>query len=53
MNDAATDFIRVGTLGELRNRRRMVIGTPGGPVLTGCTGARNRWLDAYITYYRR
>jgi nitrite reductase/ring-hydroxylating ferredoxin subunit len=33
MNEAGCGFIRVGALGELRDRRRMVIGTPGGPVL--------------------
>jgi nitrite reductase/ring-hydroxylating ferredoxin subunit len=33
MNDAGGGFIRVGALGELRDRRRMVISTPGGPVL--------------------
>src|SRR5499427_2846971 len=33
MNDAGGGFIRAGTLDELRNRRRMVLGTPGGAVL--------------------
>src|SRR5436190_20404533 len=33
MNHTDGGFIRVGTLGELRDRRRMVVGTPGGPVL--------------------
>ncbi len=33
MNDAGGGFIRVGELGEVRDRRRMVIGTPGGAVL--------------------
>ena len=38
MNDASGGFIRVGALGELRHRRRMVIGTPGGPVLVVADG---------------
>jgi len=38
MNDAGSEFIRVGTLGELRDRRRMVIGTPGGAVLIVANG---------------
>src|SRR5205809_348064 len=33
MTDPATGFIRVGRLGEVRDRRRMVIGTPRGAVL--------------------
>jgi nitrite reductase/ring-hydroxylating ferredoxin subunit len=33
MNDAGGDFIRAGALDELRNRRRMVLGTPTGAVL--------------------
>ena len=33
MNDAGSDFIRVGTLGDLRDRGHMVIGTPSGAVL--------------------
>src|SRR5712691_6229051 len=38
MNDAGGGFIRVGTLGELRNRRRMVVGTPGGAVFVVADG---------------
>ena len=38
MNDAGSGFIRVGTLDELRDRRRMVIGTPGGAVLVVADG---------------
>jgi nitrite reductase/ring-hydroxylating ferredoxin subunit len=38
MNDAGSGFIRVGTLDELRARRRMVIGTPGGAVLVVADG---------------
>jgi nitrite reductase/ring-hydroxylating ferredoxin subunit len=33
MDDAVAGFIRAGTLDELRERRRMVVGTPGGAVL--------------------
>jgi nitrite reductase/ring-hydroxylating ferredoxin subunit len=38
LHDASDGFIRVGALGELRGRRRMVIGTPGGPVLVVADG---------------
>jgi nitrite reductase/ring-hydroxylating ferredoxin subunit len=38
MNDAGGDFIRVCTLGELRDRRRTVIGSPGGAVLIVADG---------------
>jgi nitrite reductase/ring-hydroxylating ferredoxin subunit len=38
MNDASDGFTRVGALDELRDRRRMVIGTPGGPVLVVADG---------------
>jgi len=38
MNDAGGGFIRVAALSELRDRRRMVIGTPGGPVLVVADG---------------
>src|SRR5216684_4555643 len=38
MNDAGGGFIRVGALAELRNRRRMVVGTPGGAVLIVADG---------------
>jgi nitrite reductase/ring-hydroxylating ferredoxin subunit len=38
MNDAGSGFIRVGTLDELRNRRRLVIGTPAGAVLIVADG---------------
>ena len=38
MNDAGGGFIRVGALDELRDRRRMVIGTLGGPVLVVADG---------------
>src|SRR6266851_3305933 len=33
MEDAGSDFIRVGMLGDLRDRGHMVIGTPSGAVL--------------------
>src|SRR5262249_28159957 len=38
MNDAGSGFIRIGTLDELRDRRRMVIGTPVGAVLVIADG---------------
>src|SRR5437773_11566033 len=38
MNDAGGGFIRVGELGEVRDRRRMVIGTPSGAVLIVADG---------------
>ncbi len=38
MNGAGSGFIRVGTLDELRDRRRIVIGTPGGAVLVVADG---------------
>jgi nitrite reductase/ring-hydroxylating ferredoxin subunit len=38
MNDAGDSFIRVGALGELRARRRTVIGTPCGPLLVVAEG---------------
>ena len=38
MNDADGGFVRVGLLGDLRARRRMVIGTPGGAVLVVADG---------------
>jgi nitrite reductase/ring-hydroxylating ferredoxin subunit len=38
MNEAADGFIRVGGLGELRDRRHLVLGTPGGPVLVVADG---------------
>jgi nitrite reductase/ring-hydroxylating ferredoxin subunit len=45
MNDAGSGFIRVGTLDELRDRRRMVIGTPGGVVLIVADGGDVVALD--------
>jgi len=45
MNDAGCGFIRVGALGELRDRRRMVIGTPAGPVLVVVDGSDVVALD--------
>ena len=38
MNDAVGGFIRAGTLDELRDRRRMVVSTPGGAVLIAAEG---------------
>jgi len=38
MTDPASGFIRVGRLGEVRDRRRMVIGTPSGAVLIVADG---------------
>jgi nitrite reductase/ring-hydroxylating ferredoxin subunit len=38
MNDAIGGFIRAGTLAELRDRRRMVVATPGGAVLVAAAG---------------
>src|SRR5215470_2462543 len=38
MNDASGGFIRVAALSELRDRRHMVIGTPGGPVIVVADG---------------
>jgi Rieske [2Fe-2S] domain len=38
MNDALDGFIRAGTLDELRDRRRLVVGTPGGAVLVAAAG---------------
>ena len=36
--DDTGDFIRAGTVGELRSRGRMVLGTPGGAVLVVADG---------------
>src|SRR2546423_3105578 len=38
MTDPGTSFIGVGALGEIRDRRRMVIGTPSGAVLIVADG---------------
>ena len=38
MTGPAGDFIRVGTLGEIRDRSRIVIGTPTGAVLVVADG---------------
>jgi nitrite reductase/ring-hydroxylating ferredoxin subunit len=45
LNDAGTEFIRVGTLAELRERSRMVVGTPGGAVLVVADGEEVVALD--------
>src|SRR6266699_1102259 len=45
MNGAGSGFIRVGTLDELRDRRRIVIGTPGGAVLVVADGDEVVALD--------
>jgi len=45
MNDGGGGFIRVAALSELRDRRRMVIGTPGGPVLVVADGDNVVALD--------
>jgi nitrite reductase/ring-hydroxylating ferredoxin subunit len=38
MNNAVGGFIRAGTLDELRDRRHMVVSTPGGAVLIAAEG---------------
>src|SRR5438128_5847346 len=38
MTGPGTGFIRVGTLAEVRDRRRMVIGTPSGALLVVADG---------------
>jgi nitrite reductase/ring-hydroxylating ferredoxin subunit len=45
MNGAADGFIRVAALSELRDRRGMAIGTPGGPVLVVADGDNVVALD--------
>jgi nitrite reductase/ring-hydroxylating ferredoxin subunit len=45
MNHTDGGFIRVGALGELRDRRRIVVGTPGGPVLVVADGDNVVALD--------
>ena len=45
MNDAGDGFIRVGALGELRDHRRIVVSTPGGPVLVVADGDEVVALD--------
>jgi nitrite reductase/ring-hydroxylating ferredoxin subunit len=45
MNDAGAGFIRVGTLDELRDRRRIVVSTPVGAVLVVADGDHVIALD--------
>ena len=45
MNDAGAGFIRVGTLDELRDRRRIVVSTPVGAVLVVADGEHVIALD--------
>ena len=45
MNDAIGGFIRAATLDELRDRRRMVVSTPGGAVLIAAEGDNVVALD--------
>src|SRR5271165_2998897 len=45
MDDAVGGFIRAGTLDELRDRGRVVVGTPGGAVLIVAEGGDVVALD--------
>ena len=53
MNDAGAGFIRVGTLDELRDRRRIVVSTPVGAVLVVADGRADHDPAAVAQFVER